>query len=57
MVRVKSDISDKTPGWMVSEYEMKGILVHVEIGPKDIEKKLGYFSSSRCKRKNDCFFS
>lgn len=35
--RVKSDTSDKTPGWKFSEYEMKGIPVRVEIGPKDIE--------------------
>lgn len=38
VVRVKCDTSDKTPGWKFSEYEMKGIPVRVEIGPKDIEK-------------------
>lgn len=32
------DISDKSPGWKFSEYEMKGVPVRLEIGPKDIEK-------------------
>jgi prolyl-tRNA synthetase len=36
-VRVKLDESDKTPGWKYSEYEMKGVPVRVEIGPRDIE--------------------
>jgi len=38
VARVKMDDSDKTPGWKFSEYEMKGIPVRLEIGPKDIEK-------------------
>jgi prolyl-tRNA synthetase len=36
--RVKLDDSDKMPGWKFSEYEMKGVPVRLEIGPKDIEK-------------------
>ena len=36
-VRVKVDDSDKTPGWKFSEYEMKGVPIRLEIGPKDIE--------------------
>jgi prolyl-tRNA synthetase len=36
--RVKTDSSDKTPGWKFSEYEMKGVPVRLEVGPKDIEK-------------------
>ena len=36
-VRVKLDESDKTAGWKFSEYEMKGVPVRVEIGPRDIE--------------------
>lgn len=35
--RVKLDDSDNSPGWKFSEYEMKGVPVRVEIGPKDIE--------------------
>lgn len=38
IVRVKMDDSDKTPGWKFSEYEMKGVPVRIEIGPKDMEK-------------------
>jgi prolyl-tRNA synthetase len=37
VVRVKMDGSDKTPGWKFSEYEMKGVPLRLEIGPKDIE--------------------
>ena len=36
--RVKMDDSDKSPGWKFSEYEMKGVPIRLEIGPKDIEK-------------------
>lgn len=38
VARVKLDDSDKMPGWKFNEYEMKGIPVRVEIGPKDIEQ-------------------
>jgi prolyl-tRNA synthetase len=37
VVRVKMDDSDKMPGWKFSEYEMKGVPLRLEIGPKDIE--------------------
>ncbi len=37
-VRVKMDDSDKAPGWKFAEYEMKGVPLRVEIGPKDMEK-------------------
>lgn len=33
------DLSDKTPGFKFAEYEMKGIPLRIEIGPKDIEPK------------------
>ncbi|MDE6182212.1 MAG: proline--tRNA ligase, partial [Eubacteriales bacterium] len=35
--RVKLDDSDKSPGWKYSEYEMKGVPLRLEIGPRDIE--------------------
>lgn len=35
--RVKIDESDKSPGWKFSEYEMKGVPLRLEIGPRDIE--------------------
>jgi prolyl-tRNA synthetase len=37
-LRVKSDLSDQSPGWKFAEYEMKGVPLRIEIGPKDIEK-------------------
>ncbi|MDO4379472.1 MAG: proline--tRNA ligase [Clostridia bacterium] len=36
-IRVKLDDSDNSPGWKYSEYEMKGVPVRIEIGPRDIE--------------------
>ena len=38
LVRVGLDDSDKMPGWKFSEYEMKGVPLRLELGPKDIEK-------------------
>lgn len=35
---VKIDDSEKSPGWKFAEYEMKGVPLRIEIGPKDIEK-------------------
>jgi len=35
--RVKIDETDKTPGWKFSEYEMKGVPLRLELGPRDIE--------------------
>jgi prolyl-tRNA synthetase len=37
VARVGIDASDKMPGWKFNEYEMKGIPLRLEIGPKDIE--------------------
>lgn len=37
VARVKLDASDKMPGWKFNEYEMKGVPIRVEMGPKDIE--------------------
>ena len=34
---MKLDDSDHTPGWKFSEYEVKGVPLRLEIGPKDIE--------------------
>ena len=36
--RVKLDDSDQSPGWKFAEYEMKGVPLRLEIGPKDLEK-------------------
>lgn len=36
--RVKLDDRDNSPGWKFAEYEMKGVPLRLEIGPKDIEQ-------------------
>ncbi|MDO5125171.1 MAG: proline--tRNA ligase [Ruminococcus sp.] len=36
-IRVKLDDTNNSPGWKFAEYEMKGVPVRIEIGPKDIE--------------------
>ncbi|HLO12403.1 MAG TPA: proline--tRNA ligase [Pseudoneobacillus sp.] len=37
LARVGIDASDKKPGWKFNEYEMKGVPLRLEVGPKDIE--------------------
>lgn len=36
--RADIDVSDNSPGWKFAQYEMKGVPLRLEIGPKDIEK-------------------
>lgn len=36
-IRVKTDLRDMSPGWKFNEWEMKGVPVRIEIGPRDIE--------------------
>ena len=36
-VRVVLDDSDASPGWKFNEYELKGVPLRIEIGPRDIE--------------------
>ena len=36
-VRAKIDLSDNSLGWKCAQYEMKGVPLRVEIGPKDME--------------------
>ena len=35
-IRVKLDDSENSPGWKFAEYEMRGVPLRIEIGPKDI---------------------
>ena len=35
--RTKLDVSEQSPGWKFAEYEMKGVPLRLEIGPRDIE--------------------
>ena len=37
-IRVTLDERDERPGWKFSEWEMRGVPLRLEIGPKDIEK-------------------
>ena len=40
--KIRSFLDDRdsyTPGWKFSEWELKGVPVRIEIGPKDVEKK------------------
>jgi prolyl-tRNA synthetase len=39
-IRVKVDDDDtKTPGWKFSEWEMKGVPLRIEVGPRDLANK------------------
>jgi prolyl-tRNA synthetase len=38
-LRVKADTrTDKTPGWKFNEWELKGVPLRIEIGPKDVAR-------------------
>ena len=36
-VRAETDVRDMSPGWKFNEWEMKGVPIRIEIGPRDIE--------------------
>src|SRR5260370_21457519 len=36
-VRVKVDLSENTPGWKFNEWELRGVRVRMEIGPRDVQ--------------------
>ncbi len=45
-IRVKLDLDEtKTPGWKYAEYEMKGVPLRLEVGPRDVAS--GQFVLSR----------
>lgn len=35
-IRVKVDATDHTPGWKFAEWEMKGVPLRLEVGPRDL---------------------
>jgi prolyl-tRNA synthetase len=35
-IRVEADWSDKRPGWKFNEWELKGVPLRVEVGPRDL---------------------
>lgn len=36
-IRVDSDLSENSPGWKFNEWEMKGVPLRIELGPRDLE--------------------
>ena len=53
-LRVKTDDSDKSPGWKFAEAEMRGIPVRIEIGPKDIEAGKAVIARRDTGEKTEC---
>lgn len=43
-IRTKVDSSDMSPGWKFNEYEMKGVPLRIEIGPRDISSGVAVLS-------------
>ena len=39
-IRARIDVSDNSLGWKCAQYEMKGVPLRVEIGPRDIENNV-----------------
>ena len=39
-VRAKIDVSDNSLGWKCAQYEMKGVPLRIELGPRDIENNV-----------------
>ncbi len=46
--RTKLDVSDQSAGWKFSYYEMKGVPIRIEIGPRDLQNN----SCVVCRRDN-----
>ena len=51
--RVKVDDRELAPGWKFTEWELKGVPLRIEIGPKDIEKGEVVLVRRDTKDKND----
>ncbi|MCH5157259.1 MAG: proline--tRNA ligase [Clostridiales bacterium] len=48
-LRVELDVRDQSPGWKFNEWEMKGVPLRIEIGPRDIENGV-----ATCSRRDTC---
>ena len=48
-LRVELDTRDQSPGWKFNEWEMKGVPLRVEVGPRDIENGV-----ATCSRRDTC---
>ena len=50
-LRVLLDDSDKSPGWKFNEWEMRGVPVRIEVGPRDLEAgKVMLFRRDTCEK-------
>lgn len=50
-IRVEFDNSDASPGWKFNEWEMKGVPLRIEVGPRDIENgKAVIFRRDTCNK-------
>jgi prolyl-tRNA synthetase len=50
-IRVILDDSDNSPGWKFNEWEMRGVPVRVEVGPRDLEEgKVVIFRRDTCEK-------
>ncbi len=50
-IKVKVDDTDNSPGWKFNEWEMKGVPLRIELGPRDIEAgKLTFFRRDTCEK-------
>ncbi|MBV9172283.1 MAG: proline--tRNA ligase [Chloroflexi bacterium] len=38
-IRAEADFSDKRPGWKFNEWELKGVPLRVEVGPRDLQQR------------------
>lgn len=36
-IRVRADLREETPGWKFNEWEMRGVPLRLEIGPRDVD--------------------
>ena len=54
--RVKIDETDQSPGWKFSYYEMKGVPIRIEIGPKDIQNNSCVIVRRDNRNKKTCSF-
>ncbi len=50
-IRVKLDDTDNSPGWKFNEWEMKGVPLRIELGPRDIEAgTMTVFTRDNCEK-------
>ncbi|MDR1240573.1 MAG: proline--tRNA ligase [Oscillospiraceae bacterium] len=55
LFRIKFDASDHTPGWKFAEYEVKGVPIRIEIGPKDVLNDECVLVRRDTREKKKCF--